>query len=125
MSLGVREIALEKQSAEGLGLAVGDTITVKMEGDRAYDLDIVGIVHDLYGMPYALLGEVTGYVTLESLGWMGAPSYYNKLDVVVAENKYDQEHVLDVGSSIRDRVIEPSGHKVGSMGVPGLGSDPG
>jgi len=71
MSLGVREIAIERQSAEGLGLEVGDTITIKMEDDRTYDLDVVGIVHDLYGMPYALLGEVTGYVNLESLKWMG------------------------------------------------------
>ena len=125
MSLGVREIAIERQSAEGLGLTVGDTVTIKMEDDRTYDLELVGIVHDLYGMPYALLGEVTGYVNLESLKWMGKPSYYNKLDVVVAENKYSQEHVLEVGNSIRDRVIEPSGYRVGSMGVPGLGSDPG
>jgi len=125
MSLGVREIALERQSAEGLGLAVGDTITIKLEDDRTYDLELVGIVHDLYGMPYALLGEVTGYINLESLKWMGKPSYFNKLDVVVAENKFDREHVLEVGNSIRDRVIEPSGYRVGSMGVPGLGSDPG
>ena len=125
LSLGVREITLERQSADGFDLAVGDTLTIKMEDERTYDLEVVGIAHDLYGMPYTLLGEGTGYVNLETLQWMGEPSYYNKLDVVVAENKNDREHVLAVGNSIRDRVIEPSGYRVGSMGVPGLGGDPG
>jgi putative ABC transport system permease protein len=125
ISLGVREIALERQSADGLGLNIGDMATIKIEDDRTYDLEVVGIVHDLYGMPYALLGEATGYVALESLRWMGELPYYNRLDVVVAGDMYDRDHVLEVGDLIRDRVIEPSGYRVESIAIPGLSSNPG
>lgn len=124
-ALEVREILLERQSAQALGLGMGDVVQIKRDGDRTFDLEVVGIVHDLYTMPYALLGEATGYVSLDTVVWMGLPYAFNRLDVVVEEKKDDREHVLQVGDRIREAVIETSGHRVLRMEIPGLGSDPG
>jgi putative ABC transport system permease protein len=121
----VRQIVLERQSAAALGLGLGDRVQVKKTGennDRIYELQVVGIAHDLYNMPYNLLGEVTGYVSLDTLVWMGFPNAYNRLDVVVSQTPFDRQHVLDVGDQIRDQVVQPVGYTVTRIAIPGLGS---
>lgn len=124
-ALNTREIVFERQSAAALGLEIGDKIQAKTDGERTYDLTVVGIAHDLYAMPYSLLGQADGYVTLDTLVWMGQPRSYNRLDVVVQENPHDRAHVVDVGDRIRDQVIVPSGYRVLRSQIPGLGADPG
>lgn len=123
--LGVRQIMLERLSAEGLGVDIGDTLYIQTDGERIYPLEVTAIVHDLYTMPYTLLGEITAYVSMDTLQWMGKGSYYNRLDIVVAENQLDRDHVLQVGEKIRERVVEPSGLQVFRMEIPGIGSEPG
>ncbi len=120
-----REILLERNSAKGLGLKVGDTITVKMPGDRQFDLKVAGLVHDVYNLPYSLLHEVTGYVSMSTLQWMGEQPYYNRLDIVMAENGGDRAHVLAVGDEIKDRVLTRAGYRVGSIQIPGVNAEPG
>lgn len=123
--LGVRQIMLERLSAEGLGVEVGDTLLVQADEERVFPLEVTAIVHDLYTMPYTLLGEVTAYVSMDTLQWMDKGSYYNRLDIVVADNEHDRDHVLQIGDDIRERVIEPSGLQVYRMEIPGIGVDPG
>jgi putative ABC transport system permease protein len=123
--LNVREIMLERLSAEGLGVDIGDILYIEADNGRIYPVEVTAIVHDLYTMPYTLLGEVTAYVSMDTLQWMEKGSYYNRLDIIVAENEFDRDHVLDVGETIRERVIEPSGLGVYRMEIPGIGADPG
>lgn len=122
---GVRQILMERQSAQLLGLNVGDQITIEMENKQRYTLTIAGIVHDVYEMPFALLGEATAYVNMSTLEWMGERPFYNRLDIVVSEQKSDKAHVLKVGEQIRDRVIEPAGLSGVRIQIPGVGSEPG
>jgi putative ABC transport system permease protein len=121
----VREIILERKSAKGLGLELGDTITVEMENERRYALTVTGIIHDMYIMPYNITDQATGYVTMETLEWMGETPYFNRLDIIVSENKSGSDHVLAVGELIRDRTVESAGYVVGRMEIPGVGSAPG
>ena len=125
MDPGVREILLERKSAEALGLSTGDMVQVEMGNERRYDLKVAGIVHDVYVRPFLLMGEATGYVSMDTLQWMGEAPYYDRLEIVVAENKYDKQHVLDMGNLARDRVIEPAGYQVARIQIPGIGSNPG
>ncbi len=123
--LDVREIVLERLSAEGLGVQIGDTLYIQVDDERVYPLEVTAIAHDLYTMPYTLLGEVTAYVNMDTLEWMGKGSYYNRLDLIVSENQFDRDHVLQIGEEIRERVIEPSHLQVFRMEIPGIGADPG
>lgn len=122
---GLREIVLERQTAKALDLAVGDGLTVEMEDGSRYPLTVAGITQDIYELPYSITKVASGYVTMNTLQWMGEQPYYNRLDLVAAENKLDREHVLDVAAQARDRVIEPAGYYVGSIQIPGIDSDPG
>ncbi|MBN1427276.1 MAG: FtsX-like permease family protein [Anaerolineae bacterium] len=122
---GIRKILLERCSADGLGIDIGDTIIIETEGKQRYSLTVSGIVHDLYLIPYNILGDATGYVSMDTLRWMGEQAYYSRLDVIVAENEGDREHALAVAAQARDRVIETSGYQVYRIAIPGINSDPG
>jgi putative ABC transport system permease protein len=122
---GVREILLERQSAKGLGVGVGDKVTVEIDNQRRYELTVAGIVHDIYIRPYNLGNQANGYVSMPTLTWMGMQPYYNRIDVVTTDNKSNREHVLEVAALARDRVIQPAGYSVGRIQVPGYSSDPG
>lgn len=115
----LRQVLLERRVAEGLGLHTGDTLTVEMDGGTRYTLTIGGLVHDMTVRPYNLTGEATGYLMLPTLEWMGEQPYYNRLQVLVAENKNDRDHVLQVGGLVRDRIVEPGGYQVATMSVNG------
>ncbi len=121
----IREILLERQSAQALGLSLGDTFTIEMANERHYDLTVSGIVHDVYVMPYSLMGEVTGYINMETLQWMGETPYYNRLDLTTSERQSDKQHVIEVGNLVRDRTIEPAGLQVIRIQIPGNGANPG
>ena len=125
LSPGSRGILLERSSAKGLGVGVGDTVTIETDDERRYALTVTGIVHDVYVIPYNLMHEAGGYVNMETLEWMGYQPYYNLLEIVTTENKTDADHVLAVGDLIRNRVIERSGYQVSSIQIPGIGSEPG
>ncbi|MDD2696361.1 MAG: ABC transporter permease [Anaerolineales bacterium] len=122
---GVREVLLERQSAQKLGVSVGDMVDIEMPNERRYTLRVAGIVHDVYVMPFSLLGEATGYISMDTLQWLGERPYYNQLDIVVSSEQKDKEAVLAIGKLIQERTIEPAGYTVNRVQIPGVGSDPG
>ncbi|GAB4480690.1 MAG: FtsX-like permease family protein [Anaerolineae bacterium] len=121
---GIREIVLERNTAAKMGVRLGDTVQIEL-GSARYDLTVTGIAHDLYTIPLAVLGEGTGYVTMETLQWMGQYPYYNLLLLIPTENQTSKEHVMTIGALARDRIIEPSGFQVYRISTPGIGADPG
>lgn len=121
----VREILLERESASGMGVKVGDTVTLEIDNQRRYELTVTGILHDIYIRPFTLGKQAAGYVSMSTLEWMGLRAYYNRLDIVTTENPYSREHVLEVAALARDRVIQPAGYTVARIQIPGYSSDPG
>lgn len=121
---GVREVLLERRSATALGVALGDTLTIQLPNKNRYELTVVGIVHDLSKVPPFLFRETAGYVTLDTLVWMGQTPTYNRLDIVTSEPSSSRDHVLDVVSEVRGRTIEPAGYVLGSVAFGGFSSKP-
>jgi putative ABC transport system permease protein len=120
----VREVLLERRSASALGLELGDTVTVELPNKNHYALTVVGIVHDLGKVPPFLFKETYGYVTLDTLVWMGQTPTYNRLDIVTSEPSANRDHVLDVVSQVRERTLEPAGYGLGSVTFGGFSSAP-
>ncbi len=96
-----------------------------MENGNRYNLKVSGIVHDMSIQHYSVSGDALGYVSMATLEWMGESPYYNTLNIVVAENGLDREHVLNVAGFARDRVIEPAGYKVFAMSINSSDGAPG
>ncbi|GAB4483419.1 MAG: FtsX-like permease family protein [Anaerolineales bacterium] len=121
----VREIILERQSAQLLGVEVGDKVLIELPNDRQYELTLSGIAHDVNEIPFAIMGDATGYVNMDTLRWMGEVGAYNRLEVVVKGEKVEKSYALEVADKIKKRVVEPAGYQVLSIRIPGVGSDPG
>ena len=122
---GLRELVLERQAADHLEINIGDTVIVELPDDSRFELVVSSINHDIYDIPFLISSQVTGYVSQETLQWMGIPPYFNKLELVVSGNNLKRDHVLGVAGKARDQIIEPSGYTVAKIEIPGIDADPG
>ena len=73
------EVLLERATIAYLGLEPGDEILVKTPDSKKYTLRVPGIAHDLYRIPPVIEGWVYGYVSMDTIRWMGQPEGYNEL----------------------------------------------
>lgn len=109
---GERRILIERASLSpslGLdGVDVGDILKIEPPDGREREIEVSGIVHDLSQLPAFIAGNGYGYITYDTLEWLGEPRDFNQVVYVVEENKFDQDHVEYVGRLIEDR-LEKSG----------------
>src|SRR5690606_32391280 len=113
-----REILLERSTVEFLGAGVGDTIEVEALDDLFLrQMRVVGLAHDLEDLPAPFSGRGYGFITLETLEWLGGPSGFNELHIVVEGDKSDVSHIREVAASVR-RKVENGGRSVHSIRIP-------
>lgn len=109
-SLSDREVLIDS-SAASLGYKPGDIIVIELENGKQRELRVAGYLHAATGFPYNLAETVNGFVTPDTMVWLGGTLDYNRLDVSVAENPTDAEHVTQIAQSVADR-LERSGATV-------------
>lgn len=124
---GEREVLIERASlspALGLGdVAVGDVLTVEAPNGKRRQIRVTGTVHDMSQLPAFINGAGYGYVTFETLEWLGEPRNYNQVVFVVNENKDDFDHISDVTKKVESR-LESAGIDVLFSFVPPPGDHP-
>ena len=107
-----RTLSIERASFSptlGLGdVAVGDTLTIEPPDGKQREIEITGSVHDLSQLPAFMGGSGYGYVSYDTLEWLGEPRDFNQIVFITAENKLDMEHIQEVGSLVRNK-MEKSG----------------
>jgi putative ABC transport system permease protein len=117
------EILIERASLELTGATVGETIHVKTGDGLERDMRIAGMAHDPSVPPVFIEGTVNGYVTFDTLEWLGEPRNYNELYFVVAGQPLDKAYVQSVALRVEDKV-EGSGRAVSYTMVPEPGQLP-
>ena len=121
----LRTVLLERNTAAGLGISLGDSLSIKTENGAHFSLTVSGIVQDMSTPPYNISGDAQGYVSMPTLEWMGEAPAYNILDLIVAPGASTREQALSIAAAARDRIIEPAGYKVATIQIPGTGTQPG
>ena len=103
-----QEMLIERASlVDSLGLGdveIGDTLLVETPSGKQREIRVAGTVHDMTQIPAFMNGAGYGYVTFDTLGWLGEPEDFNQLVFTVADNELDYEHVNDVGKAIQNRM---------------------
>ncbi|MCC6169775.1 MAG: ABC transporter permease [Caldilineaceae bacterium] len=111
----LHELLLERASvAASLGLGdvvIGDMLTVEAPNGKQRTLRVAGTVHDMSQLPAFMNGAGYGYITFDTLAWLGEPRDFNQLDFTVAENPMDADHLAAVGKLIQQR-LENAGQNV-------------
>lgn len=102
------EVLLERATIAYLGLEPGDEILVKTPQGKKYTLRVAGIAHDLYRIPPVIEGWVYGYVSMDTMRWMGQPEGYNELYV---------DAITTNGSEIR-ALAEEAEDRIEGEGLP-------
>lgn len=124
---GEREVLIERASlSPALGLddvAIGDVLTVEAPNGKRRQLKVSGTVHDMSQLPAFINGAGYGYITFETLEWLGEPRDYNQVVFVVKENKKDAEHINEVAKLVEAR-LENAGVDVLFSFVPPPGDHP-
>ncbi len=118
-----REILIERAAIGLLGARIGDKLLIRLPNDVERELTITGVVHDITQSSARFVNRIYGYISFDSLEWLGMPETYTELQIVAAENPLDQAHVTALAAQVRDRV-EKSGRAVFWVQVPQPGKHP-
>ena len=105
------ELLIERATLDWMGLQEGDVVIVEAPNGKLRELRIAGTVHDLTRQAASWTGWGYGYISANSLEWLGLSHHFDELNFVVAENPEDTAHIRSVAERLRDKV-EKSGRTV-------------
>jgi putative ABC transport system permease protein len=111
-------VLLERSSLEWLNVKIGDTLVVETPDGKKRELRIAGTAHAFHIIPSALAGRASGFITLDSLEWLGSSRQFNVLSLTVSRYPYDKAFIQRVVDRVADK-IERSGRTVYRKEVPG------
>lgn len=114
-----RELLVERAALDLMGVQVGDGVVIETAAQELRELRVAGTVHDLAQMPAVFNNMPYGYVSLDTLEWLGEPRGLNEVHVVV-EDRGEKAQVQRVLNRVKDEV-ERRGYTItGSlMAAPG------
>lgn len=111
------DMLLERSALSLIHADVGSQVMIELPDGTQRNLHIAGLVHDLSQPAAFLTNAANGYITFDTLEWLGEPRTYNELYVVIkgdAHTKADAERII---ARVRDKV-EKSGRTVYQTTVP-------
>jgi len=106
-----RETILERKTLEHLGANVGDALEIELGDGTIKQMRIVGSAQEPTVGYGAILGDLEGFVTFDTLEWLGYPLNLNRLVITVADQPDDKAHLEQMAARIIDR-LEKSGREV-------------
>jgi putative ABC transport system permease protein len=117
------EILIERDAFQVARARIGDTVTVKTAKGKEQTLRVTGSVHDVGQAQARMENVVYGYITLDTLAQLGEEPYLDQLNILVAENRYDEKHIRSVAEEVRN-LVEGRGHPVRRINIPRPGKHP-
>ena len=117
------EMLIERDAFRVARAKIGDTMTIRIGQGKEQTLRVSGGVHDV-GQPQARMeNSVYGYITLDTLARLGEQPYLDQLNIVVAENRLDEQHIRGVAQDVKN-LVESRGNSVRRVDIPRPGKHP-
>ncbi|MEM7331629.1 MAG: FtsX-like permease family protein [Chloroflexota bacterium] len=118
-----RTIIIEQASLPFTNAEVGDTITVRASDDRLYELEIVGLAHDIWTEPVQFTQSPNGFISLETMEWLGFGSELDELHIVAEGNELTRDDITEISTVVENK-IEKSGRTNYFTWIPEPGEHP-
>jgi putative ABC transport system permease protein len=112
-----RELLIERASLDYVQADIGDMTLIETPDGRQRELRVAGLAYDVYRLSPALQGTAYGYITFDTLEWLGEPRHFNSLGIIAAGNTLDKKYITRVTTQVRD-TIEKSGRVVHYVYIP-------
>ncbi len=111
-----RELVIDRTSlllpTQGLGNSrLDDTLIIQTLDGRERQMPVVGVAYDYARSPATFSGMARGYVTLDTMEWLGGSRDFNELNLLVDGNPHDVASIQTVADRVRQK-IESSGRSV-------------
>lgn len=115
-----RQILIERNSLAQTGATVGGTLLLENRLGEQRAPVIAGLVHDMNQPPAQITGIPYGYVTRDTLEWLGLPRSFNQIQLLVTAGRMDKAHITQVAQAAEDK-LERAGVMVIRTDVPNPG----
>jgi putative ABC transport system permease protein len=110
--LGNKQIILEDNTQlQTLKLAGVDRLEIELADTTSRELPVIGLAKDQTQGKNEIMGNVKGYITIDSLDWMHQPELYNRLYLTVENQPNNDAYIQQVADRVTDQV-EKSGRVV-------------
>src|SRR5688572_17711824 len=119
----VGEILIERDAFQVLDAGIGDAVVVKTANGVEQPLVISGRVHDVGQAQARMENIVYGYINLATLVQLGEEPHFDRLNILVAQNKFDKDHISKVAADVKS-LIESRGRHVLRVDLPAPGKHP-
>src|SRR5215204_2946252 len=117
------EILIERDAYQVAKASIGDAVTVKTANGVEQPLVVSGIVHDVGQAQARMENIVYGYINLATLAQLGEDPYLNQLNILVAQNRFDENHIRRVVADV-EQLIKSRGREVRRIDIPAPGKHP-
>ncbi len=111
-----REIAIEDGSLGLLGVEIGDTVTIETPSGEERDLVVSGYVNDLEVFPAVIFPLANGYISAETLEWLGEERTFDLVNIIVAENRTNRQHIEAI-AELTSEFVQRQGYAVTNVDV--------
>ncbi len=112
-----RQVVLERASMAYLGAVTGDSLTIEASDGRVLLLALTGSAYDPSRLSPMLQSAVVGFISLDTLEWLGQSRDFNELRITIAGDSRNRAEILRVANQVRDKV-ERGGMAVAAVTVP-------
>ena len=106
-----RKVLLERKTLAELNARAGDVLEIELADGTPKQMGIAGSAQEPTVGYGGILGDLKGFVTLDTLEWLGYPIHLNQLLVTLSEQPNDKAHIERMADEITDR-LERSGREV-------------
>ena len=120
---GKGELLIERDAFQVAKANIGDQVTIKTANGVEQQLLVSGSVHDVGQAQARMENIVYGYITLDTLAQLGEQPYLDQLNILVADKRFDADHIRDVTATVR-KIIEGQGHRIRRIDIPSPGKHP-
>jgi putative ABC transport system permease protein len=117
------EILIERDAFQVAKASIGDAVIVKTPNGVEQPLVISGRVHDVGQAQARMENIVYGYINLATLVQLGEEPYLNQLNILVAKNRFDENHIKRVAADV-EQLIKSRGREVRRIDIPTPGKHP-
>ena len=99
-----RQVLLEQDVLTHLNTGVGQQLEFQLPDGSTKTLPVVGIVQDTASGAGDFLASPYGYITTDTLEYLGQPNLFNRALVTVSEGGDDILHIRDLGAKLKDKL---------------------
>jgi putative ABC transport system permease protein len=99
-----RQVLLEQDVLNHIDTGVGGFLEFQLPDGSTKTLPVVGIVQDTAASAGDFLASPSGYITMDTLDYLGQPRLFNRALVIASEGGDSILHIRELGAKLKDKV---------------------